>query len=67
MLALTKREPAASVAAMRCRSLSLKPGLFRLMSDAPWPSGAPGAMGDDWEDEVDDLLDWTSGLPEMTD
>lgn len=31
------------------------------------PLGAPPAddLGDDWEDDVDDLLDWTSGLPEM--
>ena len=28
----------------------------------PPPSGA-GELADDWEDEVDDLLDWTSGLP----
>lgn len=27
---------------------------------------SPSATGDDWEDEVDDLLNWTSGLPNLT-
>lgn len=28
--------------------------------------GVPGdGIGDDWEDEVDDLLQWTTGLPEL--
>ena len=53
-----------SPASCRQRSPSAPPSYA---APARFASDATAPIGDDWEDEVDDLLDWTSGLPNMTD
>ena len=49
----------APIHEMRQRSPSAPP-----RSSGMGGSFAPVELGDDWEDDVDDLLNWTNELPE---